>query len=789
MKSTFLIILLCFCISIFAQKKGSVKGKVIDKKTKQPLIGANVSVQGTSLGASTDGEGYYLISNVDEDIYKLQVSYLGYNNYLETDVRVIRNKTTYVKEIELVESFISSKEVNVTAGVFNEDKEFPVSAYGFEREEIKRAPGAAGDIFRAVETIPGVSSSGGEFSSFSVRGGAPRENIIMVDNIPFSSISHFTESSGNEEIQGGRFSIFASGLVEKAKFQGGGFGARFGGKNASLLDLSIKEGNRESFSLNGTYDLLGWEANYDGPSYLFKNSSMVFSARHQDFKTLLDMINELSHGHPKYSDFLFKFTSEINQSHKISLLSIYSTETYQRTVEHIFKLKNPTDPDLVNQNEDKILTGLNWRWLTSPSSVLNTNVYFNKIDRTDKVGTAYLDKENGIAPQKEKVSTRFPIIQDNSVTDVFGAKSELSYSVSKNVLFSSGIQFQTSKRNFSLSQFGEDTIYTYNSNDLPYMNGNKYYITNPADVNFSFKGRRNEAAAYTEVSFSPIECLNINSGLRFEYDDMIKKSFISPRISGSYQLSPIQTINFAAGIYNQAPEIEYLTTNGKNRNLTNEKAAHFIFGFTNYLSEDIKLTIEGYYKQLWDLLVKPAYGSNAMVNNGKGYVYGLDFGLLKRFSDKYYGQINYSYSVSKRKNADAMAYYNSSFNQPHIFNVLIGYQFNDNWSISVKWKYATGRPSDTYIVYSDVLNNPNKVRYSMEILAKNNKRFDDYHALNFRIDYRHQFISNLALIAFIDVINVYDNKNTFQETLNSRTGEVIKEGSMVYPTFGFKFEF
>ncbi|MDP3582985.1 MAG: TonB-dependent receptor, partial [Ignavibacteria bacterium] len=212
-------------------------------------------------------------------------------------------------------------------------------------------------------------------------------------------------------------------------------------------------------------------------------------------------------------------------------------------------------------------------------------------------------------------------------------------------------------------------------------------------------------------------------------------------------------------------------------------------GVTNYLSTDLRFSAEVYYKNLWDLIVKPAYGSSAMVNRGKGYACGIDLALLKRFSDKYYGQVNYSYSVSKRKDDNNLALYNSSFNQPHIFNLLVGYQFNDNWSVSGKWKYATGRPRDSYMLHSDALGNPDKLRYSMEITSRNSRRFEDYHALHFRVDYRNQFTDNLALIAYLDIMNLYDRSNGFQDTLNPVTGKIEVEGSSMVPTIGFKVEF
>ncbi|MFB3056427.1 MAG: TonB-dependent receptor plug domain-containing protein, partial [Ignavibacteriaceae bacterium] len=117
-------------------------------------------------------------------------------------------------------------------------------------------------------------SSGGEFSAFSVRGGSPKENIILIDNIPFGKVTHFNGGSEEQEAQGGRFSIFAPGLIEEANFQAGGFSAIYGGKFSSFLDLKIKEGNTENPTVDGRIDVLGWEVNYDGPLPALKNSNM-----------------------------------------------------------------------------------------------------------------------------------------------------------------------------------------------------------------------------------------------------------------------------------------------------------------------------------------------------------------------------------------------------------------------------------------------------------------------------------------------------------------------------------
>lgn len=771
---------------IFAQK-GSLKGKIIDAKTKQPLAGANVLLMNTEFGGATNEEGYYEIKNIPENVYKLKINFLGYNTHIEPDIRIIRNKTFAVKEITLIESPIYSDEVMVTSGYFNDKKDMPVSNYEYTKDEIIRAPGAAGDLFRAIETLPGVSSSGGEFSAFSVRGGAPKDNLILIDNIPFSNVSHFVESSGNDEVQGGRFSIFTAGLVEKANFQGGGFSAKYGGKKASFLDIQLKEGNKESFTLNGTYDLFGWEANYDGPAYILKNTSIVASARSQDLKTVLEMIDQIDSGHPKFSDYLIKITSDISKSHKLSFLSLYSTESSIRELEHLYKSKNFDDRSLRNETEDKYLTGLNWRFLTSEKSFLTTSLYYAYTDQIQKEGRAYPDMINGVRPTKENVFVRNPIGIYDSKENQYGFKSDFSLSLSKTFTLNIGTLLQHIYKTSSIAMNGEDTLYTFNSSEIA-SSSPKYLIIEPDEIENNFKKGRTEVSFYGEGALNIFDKLTINAGFRYDYDDISHKDYFSPRLSGSFQFTPVTSINFATGIYYQLPEMLTLSAEADNSKLKSEKTIHFITGISHYLSENLKLTAEVYYKDLRDLVVKPNSNNAKAFNSGKGYSYGLDFGLLHRFVNNIYGQINYSYGVCKIKDDDKSEYYDYDFNQTHIFNILAGYQLNDNWSFSLKWKYATGRPKDNYIIHSNVLNSNKMIRYSREITSTNSRRFGDYHSLNFRVDYRKQFGNYLAIVAFLDILNLYGRENELNEIFIETAGKNKSETLGMLPSIGLKLE-
>jgi hypothetical protein len=122
-----------------------------------------------------------------------------------------------------------------------------------------------------------------------------------------------------------------------------------------------------------------------------------------------------------------------------------------------------------------------------------------------------------------------------------------------------------------------------------------------------------------------------------------------------------------------------------------------------------------------------------------------------------------------------------------LFNILGGWQINSAWFISAKWKYAAGRPTDTYVLHSNVLNNPNRIRYSAEVLQHNGNRLPSTHALNLRIDYRKQYAS-CALITYVDILNLYNRLNIYEYEFDERLGTFRAHGTSLIPIFGIRVE-
>ena len=259
----------------------AIQGTIVDAATQQVIAGAALTLlaAGEDLTTTTSGDdGVFRLFEVDEGVYQLLADAAGFQPAASGDIRVVPDKTAVV--LFELSGLTLSETVVVTARAAGDDRRAPVTTTTYDREEIRRAPGSAGDVLRAIDSLPGVAATG-EFASFSVRGRGPRDNLILVDGIPFDKVIHFDQTIGEQEDLdgGGRFSIFAPNLIQNIEFQPGGFAAAYGGRNGSLLKLEVAEGNPVTPTFSGRLDVAGWEFNYDGPSYVAGNTAVLFSAR------------------------------------------------------------------------------------------------------------------------------------------------------------------------------------------------------------------------------------------------------------------------------------------------------------------------------------------------------------------------------------------------------------------------------------------------------------------------------------------------------------------------------
>jgi hypothetical protein len=785
----FLAIFSFLLFKSYGQVTGIIKGKIIEHSTNQPVSGATVTIQNTNLGSISDTTGTFTIAAVPEGEHALVISYVGFQQKTINNIIVVRNKTYYL-ETELLNDPLSLKEVTVKNFKNENNLEMPVSSYSFSREEIFRNPGAQGDIFRAIGILPGVSSSGGQFSAIAVRGQGIRDNAYIVDDIPLLEVSHLEGSgSGFNDPNGGRFSIFAPKVIDNAVFQGGGFAAQYGRKGSSYLGLGIKEGNKETPSFSGQFDLLGATLVYDGPGYFDKKTSVFATARYQNFYLLSKLVGLKNVGLPVYGDYMVKTTSQLNKKNKLSILAMYNPESYEKTIDHVKESDkdNIEDVSIINTSNNKALFGLDLRTLTSKNSYWKNVVYYRTLRSKATLGTSSprTDGDGGFADLNN-----IPYEADlrrikNNQTEL-GYRSIFTQHI-KNTTITGGVDFARVDVDYARALKHADTLYTFKATDIRLSPSQYYIILQPQNYNSLFKNFAYNTSVYLDLSFTILEKLTLNPGLRYDYTGFADQHRLSPRISGSLELNGTSSINFATGIYYQDPLLVDVADQPSANKLKNERTVQYILGYKNYFSSDLKLVVETYYKQLDDLTVRPFSGQTLLNNNGTGYAYGVDLNLTKRLSQNYYGQVGYSYMQSKRDDHDGQGEYNYTYSQPHIFSLLASYKPNDKWVFSTKFRYATGRPKDAYLIHDNVFSNANYYRYSQELIGKNKDRLNDFISFDTRADYRFHY-KKMAVTTFIDIVNFLNRHNHSSENFQPITGRTYYDGLAIFPSFGLRIE-
>jgi hypothetical protein len=789
-----IIFLLFISLATVAQHNSAIKGKVVAYRTKQPLAGATIAIPEKGFAAVTDSTGIFIIPNLSAGTYTVTITNIGFYNKTINDINVVSGKTYYF-ETELTAGATNLKDVTVKAFKGENNPQTPVSAFSFSREEIFRSPGAQGDIFRAIGILPGVVSSGGQYSAIAVRGQGTSDNLFIADDIPLFQVSHLEIegfNSGFNDPNGGRFSIFAPRVVENATFQGGGFGAQYGRKGSSYLGLGIKEGNRTNPLYSGQFDLIGFTLMYDGPSGFDKKTSLFASARYQNFGLLLKMI-DLSHtGLPSYGDYLLKTTTEINAKNKLSFIAMFNPETYKRTVKNVLESKNLNDDNNSNfigqSTVSKAVAGVNLRTLTGRSSYWKNILYYRMMDVNNDLGyTNPVIEANGDIVSSDKINFEHDLRKIENKQQEAGYRSIFTQR-GKHITYTAGADVARVHIDYNRQLKHTDTLYSFLPTDYR-PNPAQYYLTlTPNRFNAAFEDAAWNVSGYLDLSFTLFKRLTLNPGVRYDYTGFAAQHTLSPRISGSFELSGKQSINFASGIYYQDPAFADVASQPQGHRLQSERTIQYILGYKIYFSPDVKFTAEGWYKEMDDLAVRPSSGEPFLNSNGTGKAHGFDVSLTKRLSQKYHGQISYSYMDSKRDDHDGLGEYNYIFNLPHVISVLGSYKPNDQWIFSGKFRYASGRPTDKYIVHADVFGNRDYLRYGQEVTEKNGDRLADFISLDLRTDYKFQ-LRRIGWTAFFDIVNVLNRFNESSAIFQPLTGRTYFLGLAIFPTFGMRMDF
>ncbi len=768
----FLIILSALCLSLSAYSQtGTVKGFVYDKETGEPVIFTTVQLKGTSIGISTDVNGYYSITQIPPGSYVLMVSNVSYANY--EDSVVVRANKVLTRNIYLKESSTELKTFNVDGEAQEAKTEVKMSIIKATGDDIKQIPAIGGDadIATYFQTVPGVVTTGDQGGQMYVRGGSPIQNKVLLDGMviynPFHSI--------------GFFSVFETEIIRNADIYTGGFNAEHGGRISSIMDITTRDGNPNGLKGRLSVSPFMASALIEGPLMKPKEEgdgsiSFILTGKHsyldETSKVLYSYIDTTGEGLPfGFTDLYGKITFKGKNGSKLNLFG--------------FNFR-----DNVNY---QAISDLSWSSWGAGSNFL-------LVPGTSKVliEGKFSVSDYGIQLIEENGQER------RSGVNSFNFGFDFKYFIKENEL----------KYGVEVSGFGTDFSYVNSTNRTIEQNENT-----------------TELGSY--VSYRIVKpLLVIEPSFRMQYYATLRTFSPEPRLGLKYNLNENIRIKLAAGMYSQnlisansdrdvvnlfygflsGPDNlqeKYTDEDGNTRDVTHslQKANHLILGTEVDLSRNLSLNVEGYYKrftQLTNINRNKIFDENDNVDAPEiltkdfvvetGDAFGVDF-VAKYTNKKFY--IWGVYSLGKVTRWDGVRTYSPVFDRRHSVNLIATYKFgkNKDWQVNARWNFGSGLPfTQTQGYYQKIdfndgtgtdITQANADELTAVYANLNEGRLPTYHRFDINLKKVIEFKTSMLELNF-GITNVYNRENIFY--VDRLTAEKVYQ-LPILPSLGVAWSF
>ncbi len=730
-------------------KSGEIRGTISDAKTHKPVAWVNITLRGTPFGTMSDEDGRFGIEGFPVGTYSIIVARIGYRTLVTTDVVVSTGRPVHL-DLALEETVLEGEGMNVVADYFHIDNDATSSTRSFNHEELRRLPGGIEDINRVMVSMPGVATQSDQINSLVVRGGVPIENLTLYDNIELPNASHFGQLGDT----GGPIGMINIDLIREANFYAGGFPVKYGDKISSVLDIELREGDRESMASDVGISIFGIGGLFEGP--LDEGRGSWMGSYRKSYLDLLKGSVSLT-AVPHYQDLQGKIVYDLNPRNRLSFVGIGGIDDV-----HIEESENQFERnvDEIMVRTDQHAIGLNWYsfWAERGHSVVTLSRVYNN---------------NLVEVKDDDGST---IFRTDSWEKETTLKGEVRYDTGTWGNLLAGAQVKI--LDFSHQTWSED--------DALFSGEVDTIVIKPGfDVRARDKTCKVGLFLHTNQSLLTDRFI-LRGGLRFDYFTLTGATDLSPRLGLTYNITKRTFLNASYGIFSQTPPLNWITSSlPENLSLDNIRCDHLIFGIERLINDDLKFTVELYNKDYRDYPVELSDTTNVRANTGRGFSRGVDVFLQKKLFDRYHGLVSYSYSVA-RAETPLDGEYDWNYDFRHIFTSILGIRLSDTWEISGRWRYMGGRP------YTPIVDSVEKSPGDwLPIYAenKNSARRPAYHRLDVRIDRRFHFRS-WNLVLYVEVENVYNRKNLWGYVWNyekNRTEKVYQFGRI--PVGGLSFEF
>jgi hypothetical protein len=790
MKNFFNIIFIgIFSLSLSAQS-AAVKGSITDAENNEPLPFANIVVEGTQIGTTSDLDGNFTITGLEPGFIRLVASYLGYETTTSEDILLSNNNVPFI-EMKLLSSSQLINEVVISVDKFEKRQESPISMQSIGLKEIESNPGSNRDISRVIQSFPGVGSTPAFRNDVIIRGGGPSENRFFLDDVEIPVLNHFSTQGAS----GGPVGIINADFIKSVDFYSGSFPADKYNALSGVFDFKQKEGNMDKTNIQGAIGASEASLTLDGP--LGDKTSYIFSVRRSYLQFLFSAIGLPFL--PTFNDYQLKVKTKFNQKNQFTLISIGSLDnlTLNTSIE---------DPD---PSQEYILEQIpvNNQWSYTIGGVYKN--FFDTGSHTFVMSRNMLNNQIYKHPENDE---SLPRRLDYLSREI---ENKLRYELS---FRDRGVKY-TFSSNFEFAKYENDT------KQQVFVNGQNIdfsYISNFNLYKYGF------SAQASKRFFN--ERLLTSLGLRSDansYNDNMSNlvNQLSPRLSFSFNINNSTLLNAGVGRYFQLPAYTTLGYRDAENELVNAEGAKYIganhinLGLEKRFSKEVLLSVEGFYKDYFQYPIDLQSGSS-LANSGAGYeVAGavpvgfegsgraVGFEVLNRVNMKSFTLLaSYTFVRSEFTNLEEELI-PSSWDSKHLLTITGSKDFKKNWRAGFKWRFVGGLPYTPY----DLDKSANVFAWNaigqpyLDFNRLNGERFEPFHQLDFRVD-KNFFFNRWSLMVYLDIQNAYNFQNKSQDfivrernedgsfnTTDNGTNYILNripnESGTILPTVGIMVKF
>jgi len=735
----FIFFLWLFSTHLSAQEKHTISGEVIDAATGEALIGVTIYTADKTVGTMTNTYGFYSLT-LPAGEQTILYSFVGYKTQ-QQQIKLNANKSI---KIELAINETALNEVVVSAE--KKDKNVAATQMSGEKLDMKtidKLPVLFGerDVLKTIQLLPGISTVSEGGNGFSVRGGSIDQNLILLDEAPVYSASHLM----------GFFSVFNADAIKGMTVYKSGIPANYGGRAASVLDITMRDGNMKKFQGSGGIGLLASRLTLEGP-IIEDKMSFIVSGRRSYADLMAKGANQIDGDTKMYFyDLNAKINYKINDNNRLFLSGYFGKDDFGF--------------EDIGMDWGNTTATLRWNHLFNAQLFSNTTALYSEYDYGFNFGdngsmqsgikdvsikqdfTWYANPQNtwkfGL---NATYHTFYPgefLFEDQSISDIrISEKQALESSVyiSNERKFGQKLTFDYGLRASMFNQFGPGDNIVYDDNNI-IVSKDTY---NKGEVMQSYYG--------LEPRLGLNYRFNTQSSVKASYNRMVQYLHL---MSNSTSGQPTDTWMPSTS------NIEPTTVN-----------QYSLGFFRNFMDNTFEFSAESYYKTM-NHISDYKDGTQVMLNEdiesyvlqGEGRSYGLELYLKKKYGD-FTGWVSYTLSKTENKIAGINngEWYNSSYDKTHDVSVVTSYQVSPRVSISANWIFYTGNavtfPSGKYEF------DGNQVPYYTE---RNGYRMPDYHRLDLNIHLEGKGNKRIKSSWDFSLYNLYNQMNAY--TINFRESE------------------